>query len=68
MMALYVILMALLVHLPRALGHETGIEAMTADAAQEQELEMVNVFRNIMVTGALMAFARYIARDKRIIG
>lgn len=68
LMALYVILMAFLVHLPRAMGHETGFETMTADAAREQELEMVNVFRNIMVTGALLAFARYIARDKRIIG
>jgi len=41
---------------------------MTADLAREQELEMVNLFRNIMVTGALIGFARYVARDKRVIG
>ncbi|HTL08801.1 MAG TPA: hypothetical protein VL307_11105 [Chitinophagaceae bacterium] len=67
LMALYVLLMALLVHLPRAMGHETAM-AMSSNAAREQELEMINVFRNIMVTGALMAFAQYVARDKRIIG
>ncbi len=68
MMALYVILMAVLVHLPRALGHELGIENMTADIAKEKELEMVNVFRNIMITGALLAFAKFVAKDKRVIG
>ena len=68
LMALYVLLMALLVHLPRALGHETGIETMTADLAREKELEMVNVFRNIMVTGALLAFAKFVAKDKRVTG
>jgi hypothetical protein len=41
---------------------------MTSDIAREKELEMVNLFRNIMVTGALLGFARYIAKDKRIIG
>lgn len=68
LMALYVILMAVLVHLPRANGQELGTEMMTADLAREMELEMVNVFRNIMVTGALLGFARYVAKDKRIIG
>jgi hypothetical protein len=68
LMALYVILMAILVHAPRAMGHEVGIEAMTADIAREQELEMVNLFRNIMVTGALLGFARFVAKDNRIIG
>ena len=68
LMALYVILMALLVHLPRALGHESGIENMTADLAREKELEMVNFFRNIMITGALLGFAKFVAKDKRIIG
>ncbi|MBC7388812.1 MAG: hypothetical protein H7329_06360 [Opitutaceae bacterium] len=68
MMAVYVILMAILVHLPRAIGHETGIEAMTANFEREKELEMVNFFRNIMLTGALMGFARYIAKDKRVTG
>lgn len=68
LMALYVILMAILVHLPRAMGHELGIETMTADLMREKELEMVNFFRNIMVTGALLAFAKFVAKDKRIIG
>lgn len=53
LMALYVLLAAILVHAPRA---------------GENEMEMVNVFRNIMVTGALMGFAKYVARDNRIIG
>lgn len=68
LMALYLILMAVLVHLPRAMGHELGTENMTADLAREKELEMVNFFRNIMVTGALLAFAKYVARDNRVIG
>jgi hypothetical protein len=68
LMALYVILMALLVHLPGAMGHQSGVENMTADAAREQELEMVNFFRNIMVAGALLAFAKFVAKDKRVIG
>lgn len=68
LMALYVILMAVLVHLPRAMGYEIGAESMTADSGREKELEMVNFFRNIMVTGALLAFARFVAKDKRIIG
>ena len=63
-MALYVLLMALLVHLPRAL--ETSGASVMGGAASE--LEMVNFFRNIMVTGALLAFAQYIAKDKRVIG
>ena len=68
LMALYVILMAVLVHLPRAMGHELGTEIMMADLAREKELEMVNVFRNIMVTGALFAFAKFVSKDKRLIG
>ena len=68
LMALYVILMAVLVHLPRAMGHELGTEAMTTDIARERELEMVNFFRNIMVTGALLAFAKFVAKDARIVG
>jgi hypothetical protein len=68
LMALYVILMAVLVHLPRANGQELGTEMMTADLAREMELEMVNFFRNIMVVGALLGFARYVAKDNRIIG
>lgn len=68
LMALYVLLMAVLVHLPRAMGHELGIGNMTVDLAREQELEMVNLFRNIMVMGALLAFAKFVAKDQRIIG
>lgn len=66
-MALYVILMAVLVHLPRAMGYELNSETMmSTEQAREMELEMVNFFRNIMVTGALLAFAKYVAKDKRM--
>ena len=68
LMALYVILMAFLVHLPRSMGMDAGMGAMAADMNAQKELEMVNVFRNIMVTGALLGFAEYVARDKRVIG
>ena len=68
LMALYVILMALLVHLPRAMGYELDTSSMTANPDREKELEMVNFFRNIMVTGALLAFAKFVAKDKRIVG
>ena len=68
LMALYVILMAFLVHLPRSMGHELGSDLMTADLSREKELEMVNFMRNILVTGALMGFAKFVAKDKRIIG
>ncbi|HPN71595.1 MAG TPA: hypothetical protein PLZ32_18845, partial [Saprospiraceae bacterium] len=69
MMALYVILMTFMVHLPRSMGYEIGTEAMmTADLAREQELETVNFMRNLMVTGALLGFAKFVAKDKRVIG
>ncbi|QNA45607.1 hypothetical protein [Lacibacter sediminis] len=68
LMALYVLLMALIVHLPRASGHNLSAAMMMADAAREQELEMLNVFRNIMVMAALLGFAKFVAKDKRIIG
>lgn len=68
LMALYTVMMALLVHIPRAMGYELGAETMMTDLAREQELEMVNVFRNIMVTGALLGFAKYVAKDDRVIG
>ena len=68
LMAVYVILMAFLVHLPRALGNELDATAMMANPEREKELEMVNFFRNIMVTGALLAFAKFVAKDKRITG
>jgi hypothetical protein len=67
LMALYVTLMAFLVHLPRAMGHEISA-SMTANIDREKELEMVNFFRNIMVTGALLGFAKFVAKDKRIVG
>jgi len=68
LMALYVLLMALLVHLPMALGNNLPMEMMGMDLERTKELEMINVFRNIMVTGALLGFAKYVAADKRIIG
>jgi hypothetical protein len=60
--------MAFLVHLPRALGHDLDVSTMTANPDREKELEIVNFCRNIMVTGALLAFAKYVAGDKRIRG
>ncbi|MBX9733244.1 MAG: hypothetical protein K2X37_04215 [Chitinophagaceae bacterium] len=68
LMALYVILMALLVHLPRAMGNGLENTAMMANVDREKELEMVNFFRNIMVTGALLAFAKFVAKDNRVVG
>ncbi|MDN4165113.1 hypothetical protein QWY31_06350 [Cytophagales bacterium LB-30] len=68
LMALYVLLMAILVHLPMALGNNLPTEMMVSDLGRTQELEMINVFRNIMVAGALLGFAKYVATDKRIIG
>jgi hypothetical protein len=69
LMALYVILIAMMVHLPRSMGHELGTAMMmSADLAREKELEMLNVFRNIMVTGALLGFAKFVAKDKSVIG
>ena len=68
LMALYVLLMALLVHLPRAMETTAITDAMMDTATREKELEMINVFRNIMVMGALLAFAKYVAKDKRILG
>jgi uncharacterized membrane protein len=53
LMALYVFLMAVLVHFPNA---------------STDELEMINGFRNLMIVGALLGYAKYIALDKRIIG
>ncbi len=63
-MALYVILMAFLVQLPRAMGHELDATQLSTDLVREKELEMVNFFRNIIVTGTLMGFARFVAKDK----
>lgn len=61
LMAIYVLLMAFLVHLPRAMGYELDTAAMMGNAEREKELEMVNFFRNIMITGALLGFARLVS-------
>ena len=53
LMALYVLLMVFLVHLPRAAASEN---------------DMLNVFRNVMVVGALLMYASAFARDKRLVG
>lgn len=53
LMAIYVFLMILLVHIPRASSSEN---------------DMLNIFRNIMVIGALLIYAKYVAKDKRIVG
>lgn len=67
-MTLYVLLIAVLVHLPRSMGYELDVHAMTDSMEREKELEMLNVFRNIMLSGALMGFARYVSKDNRIVG
>ncbi|WP_080060081.1 DoxX family protein [Spirosoma aerolatum] len=53
LMALYVFLMILLVHIPRAASNEN---------------DLLNIFRNTMVVGGLLLYARYVARDKRLTG
>lgn len=53
LMVLYVFLMIFLVHIPRAATSEN---------------DALNIFRNLMVIGALLIYARYVARDKRIVG
>lgn len=53
LMALYVFLMIFLVHLPRA---ATDVN------------DMLNIFRNTMVTGALLMYTRAFAQDKRLVG
>lgn len=68
LMACYVLLMALLVHLPVAVGMVTPELLMGQNLAATREIEMVNVFRNIMLTGALLGFAGFVARDNRVIG
>jgi len=68
LMALYVILMAFMVHLPRAIGNELDSGIMMTAIAREKELEMVNFFRNIMIAGALMGFATFVSKDRSVIG
>ncbi len=53
LMALYVFLMIFLVHIPRAAASEN---------------DMLNIFRNIMVIGALLVYAKYATKDKRVAG
>jgi len=53
MMALYVLLMIFIVHIPRA---------------STSENDMLNIFRNLMIIGALLIYAKYVAKDKRITG
>ena len=53
LMALYVLLMIFMVHIPRASQYEN---------------DMLNIFRNLMVIGALLVYAKYAAKDKRYIG
>lgn len=53
LMAVYVLLMIFMVHIPRAGMYEN---------------DMLNIFRNIMVIGALLVYARYACKDKRITG
>ncbi len=52
LMALYVLLMILFVHIPRAATSEN---------------DMLNIFRNLMVMSALLIYAQYVAKDKRVI-
>lgn len=53
LMALYVLLMIFIVHIPRASAYEN---------------DRLNIFRNLMVIGALLVYARYAAKDKSIVG
>ncbi|KAB2879739.1 hypothetical protein F9K33_07850 [bacterium] len=53
LMALYVLLMIIMVHIP---------------SAGTNENDMLNIFRNLMVIGALLVYAKYAAKDKRITG
>ena len=60
--------MAFLVHLPRAMGNGLEASTMAANIDREKELEMVNFLRNIMVTGALLAFGKFVSIYIRIVG
>lgn len=53
LMAFYVLLMIVLIHVPRA---------------SQNENDMLNIFRNLMVIGALLVYAELAAKDKRFIG
>jgi len=49
LMALYVLLMIFFIHIPRA---------------SESSNDMLNIFRNIMVIGALLMYAKAFAKDR----
>jgi uncharacterized membrane protein YphA (DoxX/SURF4 family) len=53
LMALYVFLMIFIVHVPRAATSEN---------------DLLNIFRNVMVIGALLVYAKYAAKDSRVTG
>ena len=53
LMAVYVLLMIFIVHIPRASASEN---------------DMLNIFRNLMVIGALFVYAKFATKDNRIIG
>lgn len=53
LMAVYVLLMIFMVHLPRAAHSEN---------------DALNIFRNLMIVGALLIYAQWVATDKRVVG
>jgi uncharacterized membrane protein YphA (DoxX/SURF4 family) len=53
LMAFYVFLTIFFIHIPRA---ATSLN------------DMLNIFRNIMVIGGLLVYAKYATKDERIIG
>jgi uncharacterized membrane protein len=59
LMVVYVFLVTILVHIPRAAAPVAPV-TMTGG-----EMDMVNVFRNVMVIGALLVFAKTSTKDVR---
>ena len=60
LMTVYVILVIILVHIPKAAAPVNPV-TMTGG-----EMDMVNVFRNIMVIGALLVFAKTATKDSTL--
>ena len=60
LMALYIFLVAVLIHIPGAIWGSS----MELDSSQE----VVNVFRNMIAMGGALMFAGGFAVDKRIVG
>lgn len=60
--------MAFGVHFSMTLGYYLPLEMMGSDLEKTKELEIINVFRIIMVARALMRFAQYVAKDNCLIG